>query len=265
MAFASKELFDFLTTLDALEFEAKEPVEVYRKADRALYDYLDKLGVDQCNYGVFETNDGVCEPVQFANSRLSPQFLDEYSGEHMERDDFVMLASNALDERCPVARFRIGRQAAMEWPTKFAASSKVQLRCADQGIEDGIAYIGRTQRGKRHEIERFFGFVYATSDPHGGKVVRDRIDEIQLATHAFMNRCLGIVEAITDEYSFGLTVREVEILRLLADGCQREQIAERRSLSVSTVDFHLGNLRKKLGASTLAEAVAKAFRYGVLR
>jgi len=44
-----------------------------------------------------------------------------------------------------------------------------------------------------------------------------------------------------------LTKREVEILRLIADGMTSKQIADKLSLSVTTVTSHRSNIMKKLG------------------
>nr|WP_280638943.1 helix-turn-helix transcriptional regulator [Sphingomicrobium aestuariivivum] len=73
------------------------------------------------------------------------------------------------------------------------------------------------------------------------------------------------MDARQDNFTYDLTPRETEMVKLLAAGLQRGQIAERCKLSLSTVDMHLANLRHKLDAATLAEAVAKAFRYGIVR
>ena len=50
----------------------------------------------------------------------------------------------------------------------------------------------------------------------------------------------------------------------LALGKTRDQMAFDSNLSIATVDMHLRNLRRKLKAQTLAEAVAKGFRFGLL-
>jgi DNA-binding NarL/FixJ family response regulator len=55
-----------------------------------------------------------------------------------------------------------------------------------------------------------------------------------------------------------LTPREMEILELLAQGLRDRDIADRLSLSPRTARFHVGNLRRKLGARTRAEAVVRA-------
>jgi DNA-binding CsgD family transcriptional regulator len=62
----------------------------------------------------------------------------------------------------------------------------------------------------------------------------------------------------------GLTVRELEVLRLLAQGCTNAQLAERLHRSPKTVDHHVGSLLEKLGVHSRAEAVAAAFRLGII-
>ena len=62
-----------------------------------------------------------------------------------------------------------------------------------------------------------------------------------------------------------LTARELEILRLTADGCSAPEIAEALALSTATVKTHLQNTYAKLGVSERAAAVATAIRRGLLR
>lgn len=61
-----------------------------------------------------------------------------------------------------------------------------------------------------------------------------------------------------------LTSRELEVLRLVADGLRNADIAERLFLSPRTVDHHVSAILRKLEARTRGEAVAAAGRLGVL-
>ena len=62
-----------------------------------------------------------------------------------------------------------------------------------------------------------------------------------------------------------LTARELEILRLTAEGCSAPDIAGALALSTATVKTHLQHAYAKLGVSERAAAVATAIRRGLLR
>jgi LuxR family maltose regulon positive regulatory protein len=61
-----------------------------------------------------------------------------------------------------------------------------------------------------------------------------------------------------------LTRREIEVLRLVAEGLNNQRIAERLFVSDHTVHRHLANILNKLDVSTRAAAVAQAARRGLL-
>lgn len=61
-----------------------------------------------------------------------------------------------------------------------------------------------------------------------------------------------------------LTVREVEILRLVAEGYNNREIASLTYLAEGTVKNHLSAILMKLGARDRTNAVLKALREGVL-
>ena len=57
-----------------------------------------------------------------------------------------------------------------------------------------------------------------------------------------------------------LTRRETEVLRLLATGDSNGEIARRLGITIHTVERHLANLYRKIGARGRADAVAYAWR-----
>jgi ATP/maltotriose-dependent transcriptional regulator MalT len=64
--------------------------------------------------------------------------------------------------------------------------------------------------------------------------------------------------------SFGLTIRELDVLRLLVKGHSDRQIAEALFIGARTVQTHVANLFAKLGVNTRAEAAAVAVRRGIV-
>jgi DNA-binding CsgD family transcriptional regulator len=63
--------------------------------------------------------------------------------------------------------------------------------------------------------------------------------------------------------SDGLSLREREVLRLVAAGESNSQIARRLGLSTHTVERHVANLYRKIGARGRADATAYALRNGL--
>ena len=59
----------------------------------------------------------------------------------------------------------------------------------------------------------------------------------------------------------GLTAREVEVLRLLAQGMTSAQIAEQLVISVVTVNFHVRSIYSKLGVTSRAAATRYAMEH----
>jgi DNA-binding NarL/FixJ family response regulator len=61
-----------------------------------------------------------------------------------------------------------------------------------------------------------------------------------------------------------LTRREHEVLGLLSEGLKWREIAERLTISPKTVATHVENIRRKLGVSSRAEAIAAAYREEII-
>ena len=62
-----------------------------------------------------------------------------------------------------------------------------------------------------------------------------------------------------------ITPRELDVLRLVAEGLSTREIAARLWITEETVKTHIRRLHDRLGARTRAHAVAIAFRSGILR
>ncbi|CAM3034981.1 helix-turn-helix transcriptional regulator [Pseudomonas floridensis] len=61
-----------------------------------------------------------------------------------------------------------------------------------------------------------------------------------------------------------LSVRELDVLRLIAQGCSNQQISEQLFISLHTVKTHASHINSKLGVERRTQAVARAKALGLL-
>jgi DNA-binding NarL/FixJ family response regulator len=76
------------------------------------------------------------------------------------------------------------------------------------------------------------------------------------------------LEAIPVEVRTGdgatLSPREIEVLRLVAEGLGNKEISYRLNISEHTVKFHVNSILNRMNAATRAEAVAIGIRQGLI-
>lgn len=72
------------------------------------------------------------------------------------------------------------------------------------------------------------------------------------------------IKARAGDPTTALTAREMDVLRLIADGASAPAVGRALHLSTGTVKSHLTSLYEKLGVNDRAAAVAEAMRRGVL-
>ena len=128
--------------------------------------------------------------------------------------------------------------------------------------------------------------VWLTDEPWTAEAVRAGVRAI-LPVHASAGAILAAVEAaaaglavvdpgdldamlaaapatpVSDEAT-PLTARELEVLRMLAEGAANKTIAWKLNISEHTVKFHVASILGKLGASTRTEAVTIGIRKGIV-
>ncbi|MBC8144707.1 MAG: response regulator transcription factor [bacterium] len=84
----------------------------------------------------------------------------------------------------------------------------------------------------------------------------------------FEQKLAPVIEAIGDGVvsidGISLTPRELEVIRLLAEGLPNKLIADRLGISDHTVKFHVNAILSKLGAHSRTEAVTRAARGGLI-
>lgn len=127
-----------------------------------------------------------------------------------------------------------------DWPADAAAQLLILAGEADGGDTDTLA--ARNSRGDEVRVVRI-----------------DSADSIDAIVDA-VRRALNIVPASLEQ----LTPHEIQVLIALAAGQRNAEIARRQRRSVKTVEKHRANVRRKLGARTVAHLTAYAIRAGLL-
>jgi len=107
-------------------------------------------------------------------------------------------------------------------------------------------------------------FEVETSSCHGEVVVQD--EHVRMTCTRTGEEVVVLLEecAGVQDWTDRLSPREGQILALVAQGLTRLDIASELGLSPSTVRTHMEHARRKLGARSRAQAVAKAITTGQL-
>ncbi len=69
----------------------------------------------------------------------------------------------------------------------------------------------------------------------------------------------------TDPHPFGLSTREIEVLRLVAAGMSNQEIADRLFLSPRTVHHHVSHILAKMNVDGRLDAARVAMQAGIVR
>jgi len=108
-------------------------------------------------------------------------------------------------------------------------------------------------RGNRTDVSRALAGAREICAPLGAQPA--------LARAEALGARLAVPSPPRQRHPDGLTMREVEVLRLIARGKSNQEIADALSMSVRTAERHISNIYGKAGARGRAEATAYAFRH----
>ena len=108
--------------------------------------------------------------------------------------------------------------------------------------------------------------IVGVSRRHAGAPDRARIAVLQaICAQTWSRYCdLAGTDPANGRCEIVLTDREVEILKWVRDGKSNSEISQITSLSVKTIEYHVGNVLKKLGATNRTTAVVIALKYRLL-
>jgi len=122
---------------------------------------------------------------------------------------------------------------------------------------------GRAADERAAAVE-LLGTAMRAADRLGAEPLRR--DVLDLATRARLqldDATLVDPPAPAEPLPFGLTTRELEVLRLLVEGRSNGEIGAQLFISRKTASVHVSNILRKLGATNRIEASAIARRHQV--
>ncbi len=86
----------------------------------------------------------------------------------------------------------------------------------------------------------------------------------QLGAIPDLERVNGLLNRKNQSETYGLSLRELQVLRLVASGKTNKLVADELFISERTVDRHVSNIFNKLGVSSRVEATAFALKNEML-
>lgn len=141
-------------------------------------------------------------------------------------------------------------------------------RLASEGVPTRVLFLSEYQEGERvYEALEAGGAGYLSKRARHDEI-RDAIRRVARGEPVLSEEAgEGIVARIHGDDKPevpALTSRELQVLRLMVEGCSGPQMGERLHLSTATVKSHTLTLYRKLGVSDRGAAVAEAMRRGLV-
>jgi DNA-binding NarL/FixJ family response regulator len=110
------------------------------------------------------------------------------------------------------------------------------------------------------------GYILKDSHPEElANTIRTVKDGKSVFSSAVIRPLLNqIAAAPKSAHDYGLTRREMEILRCMVEGKTNPEIAAALTVSLATVKFHTSNILRKLGVTSRAAAIVLATKQGLV-
>jgi DNA-binding CsgD family transcriptional regulator/tetratricopeptide (TPR) repeat protein len=159
----------------------------------------------------------------------------------------------------PTAAWEAAASAAREMQQPFVVAYAL-LRQADALVADGDSIAAASSAREAQTLAAGLGATPLLADVEA-LMRRARLSPDGLVSPTDTGAAEPAAEA-TDR--FGLTPRELEVLRLVADGRSNNQIAQQLFISRATASVHVSNILSKLGVATRVQAAALAHRRGLV-
>ncbi len=211
-------------------------LEVLRRA--ALVHDVGQLGVPN---SIWDKR-GPLSPVEIERVRLHPYFVDR------------MLSASPL---APVGRLAAEHHERLDGSGYPRGINGAALSLTSRALAAADVYQTKTEaRPHRPQASAEDVELHLRAEVKGGRLDGDAVNAVLRAAGHRVRRKRG--------WPAGLTAREVEVLRLVAQGCSHKQIAERLVISRKTASNHIERIYAKIGVTNRAMAGVFAMKHGLM-
>jgi DNA-binding NarL/FixJ family response regulator len=180
---------------------------------------------------------------------------DEVFGEAitgiLERSGYAPIAVSRGEEGLRVARSRQLRLVVLDICLPDLSGYEVCRQLKDR-FGDGLPVLF-VSGVRKESFDRVAGLLIGADDYLGKPFAADEL-------LARVRRLIRHTTSLAPSLATRLTPRELEVLRLLANGMGQDEIARQLFISRKTVATHIEHVLQKLGVRTRAQAVALAYR-----
>ena len=144
-----------------------------------------------------------------------------------------------------------------------------ELQKINDSKEEIIALLSKDLKNPANEHASLLERLSAEAEHLSGEEIRQRCQEIARDARSINDNVANYVSDILMERSrriadLGLSQREMQIIRLSAEGLSAAQIAETVSLSVHTVNTHRQRIYAKMNVRSVSEMLHKATQLGII-
>jgi DNA-binding CsgD family transcriptional regulator len=181
----------------------------------------------------------------------NPEWGARYAEEDYQRIDPVV--EGAMSSFMP-----------LDWKTLDWSSPK-RRKLLREAVDCGIGNQGYTVpvRGPDGQFA-IFVLNNSCSDDHWDKFLRENAGDILIIAHFFHQKVLDIEKLFGDTPTPRLSARELDVLKHLATGKNRAQVAHEMKISENTLRVYIDSARHKLGALNITHAVAIGVNRGIV-
>jgi DNA-binding NarL/FixJ family response regulator len=173
----------------------------------------------------------------------------------LERAGFTVAEANRGQDGLQLARSELPRLVILDVCLPDLSGYEICRQLKDRfGDSMAVLFVS----GLRTEsFDRVAGLLIGADDYLGKPFAAD---ELLARVRRLVRHTVPIAASLASK----LTPRELEVLRMLADGLGQDDIARDLFISPKTVSTHIEHILQKLGVRTRAQAVALAYREDLL-